>query len=54
MGPPEGLPEVCVASCDNLLTVPKDRFETDPLGALGLEKTIALDRALRFAIEINY
>lgn len=54
LGPEEGLPEECVASLDNLLTVPKDRFEPSPTGALGPSKIVALDRALRFALEINY
>jgi mRNA interferase MazF len=54
LGPEEGLPEECVASCDNLLTLPKDSFEASPMGELALEKTVALDRALRFALEINY
>lgn len=54
LGTEEGLPEDCVASCDNLLTVPKERFETSALGALGPHKIIELDRALRFALEISY
>ena len=48
------MPEACAASCDNLLTVPKDSFEATPLGELRLEKTLVLDKALRFALEINY
>ena len=54
LGPEESLPETCAASCDNLLTVPKGRLESSPTGELGLQKTIVLDRALRFALEINY
>ncbi|MGH2701925.1 MAG: type II toxin-antitoxin system PemK/MazF family toxin [Actinomycetota bacterium] len=54
MGPEQGLPEECAASCDNLLTVPKDRFEPSLVGILGLDKTMELDRALRFALEISY
>lgn len=54
MGLEHGLPEECVASCDNLLTVPKDRFEPSPVGILGPDKTMELDRALRFALEISY
>jgi mRNA interferase MazF len=54
MGPEQGLPEECAASCDNLLTVPKDRFEPSPVGILGPDKTMELDRALRFALEISY
>lgn len=54
LGTEQGLPEDCAASCDNLLTVPKDRFENSAVGALGSHKIIELDRALRFALEINY
>jgi mRNA interferase MazF len=54
LGPGQGLQEDCVASCDNLLTVPKDRLERSPVGVLGPDKVIELDRALRFALEISY
>jgi mRNA interferase MazF len=54
LGPQQGLPEECVASCDNLLTIPKDRFDRSPVGELGVDKIIELDGALRFALEINY
>jgi mRNA interferase MazF len=54
MGPEHGLPEECAASCDNLLTVPKARFEPAPVGILEPHKTMELDRALRFALEISY
>jgi mRNA interferase MazF len=54
LGPEQGLPEECAASCDSLLTVPKDRFEHSPVGMLAPDKVIELDRALRFALEISY
>lgn len=54
LGPEQGLPEECAASCDNLLTVPKGRFERLPVGVLAADKMIELDRALRFALEIGY
>ncbi len=54
LGPEHGLPEECAASCDNLLTVPKDRFGRSPVGVLGPAKVIELDHALRFALEISY
>ncbi len=54
LGPEHGLPEECGASCDNLLTVPKDRFEPSLVGVLGPDKIVELDRALRFALEISY
>jgi mRNA interferase MazF len=54
LGPEHGLPEECAASCDSVLTLPKDRFERSPTGILGPDKIIELDRALRFALEISY
>lgn len=54
LGAEQGLPDECAASCDSLLTVPNDRFEYSPVGALGPDKVVELDRALRFALEISY
>lgn len=54
LGSEQGLPEECAASCDSLLTIAKDRLEHSPIGILGTEKIIELDRALRFALEISY
>jgi mRNA interferase MazF len=54
LGSEQGLPEECAASCDSLLTVPKDRLEHSPIGVLGPDKIIELDRAIRFALEIRY
>ncbi len=54
LGPDQGLPEECAANCDNLLTVPKDRFDRERAGELGIRKVMELDRALRFALEISF
>lgn len=54
LGTQEGLPEESVASCDNVLTVPKDSLDAEPLGEIGVEKIPVLDRALRFALEISF
>lgn len=54
MGTDEGLPEVSVINCDNLFTVPKRDFEDEPVGRLALDKKVALDRALRYALDIQY
>lgn len=54
LGKQEGLPEECVASCDNLLTVSKDALDEEPLGEIGVDKTLETDRALRFALEISF
>lgn len=54
LGKEEGLPEACVASCDNVLTLPKDVLDSNPLGEIGVDKIPELDRALRFALEISF
>lgn len=54
VGREEGLPEASVVSCDNLMTVPKVDLESDAAGRLGLEKRVELDRALRYALDIQY
>ena len=54
VGPGEGLPEPCVITCDNLITVPKVVLDPEPLASLDLEKRVALDRALRYALDILY
>jgi mRNA interferase MazF len=54
VGPAEGLPEASVVICDNLVTVPKVTLDADPVGRLDLEKRVELDRALRYALDIQY
>lgn len=54
LGKNEGLPGECVASCDNVITVPKDVLGSEPLGEIGIDKIPKLDRALRFALEISF
>ncbi len=54
VGPAEGLPEPCVISCDNLITVPRTVLDLEPVGRLDLEALVRLDRALRYALDIQY
>lgn len=54
VGPEQGLPEVGVISCDNLLTVPKAMLDTDPIGQLDEVASARLDRALRYALDIRF
>jgi mRNA interferase MazF len=54
IGIDEGLPEASVVTCDNVLTIPKLNLVEDPVGHLGVEKRAALDRALRYALDIQY
>jgi mRNA interferase MazF len=54
VGTEEGLPEAGVITCDNVLTVPKSLLLEGPVGRLGVEKRASLDRALRYALDIQY
>ena len=54
VGPAEGLPEAAVISCDNILTIPKVDLDSDPVGRVEDVTRAALDRALRFALDIAY
>jgi mRNA interferase MazF len=54
VGPPEGLPEASVINCDNVITVPKVDLDPDPVGRLDEVTRAALDRAMRFALDIVY
>jgi mRNA interferase MazF len=54
VGTDEGLPHASVITCDNIVTLPKAMLAEDPVGRLDLEKRAALDRALRYALDIQY
>jgi mRNA interferase MazF len=54
LGEPQGLPERCVVTCDNILTVPKDALDPQPVGRLDEVKRAQVDRALRYALDIRY
>ncbi|MBA3653515.1 MAG: type II toxin-antitoxin system PemK/MazF family toxin [Actinobacteria bacterium] len=54
VGPAEGLPEPSVISCDNLVTVPSIVLDAAPVGRLDLDARVRLDRALRYAVDIQY
>lgn len=54
IGLAEGLPEQCVINCDNVLTVPVDSLDRNPVGRLNEVKRSELDRALRYALDILY
>lgn len=53
VGPPEGLPDQSVISCDNLITIPTTLL-AEPVGHLDLNGRIKLDQALRYALDIQY
>lgn len=54
VGPDEGLPEPCVISCDTIASVSKAVLDPNPVGVLDLTKRVALDRALRYALDIAF
>lgn len=54
IGTEHGLPEACVVNCDNLITVPIDVLDDERVGYLDETARAALDRALRYALDIVY
>jgi mRNA interferase MazF len=49
LGARDGLPRKCVANADNLVTIPKGWLD-ERIAALGSEKVVLLDEALRFSL----
>ena len=54
VGSSEGLPAPSVITCDNVITIPVDCLDDQPVGHLGLDARVNLDRALRYALDIQY
>lgn len=54
VGRAEGLRADGAITCDNLMTVPQEVLDPAPVGVLGLRKQAELDRALRFALGIEF
>jgi mRNA interferase MazF len=54
IGSDEGLPEPCVINCDNVITIPVAALDPEPVGRLDEPKRAALDRAIRFALDVIY
>jgi mRNA interferase MazF len=54
VGPEHGLPQTSAIVCDNILTVPQAQFDAVPVGNLDEVHIAALDRALRYALDIRY
>lgn len=54
LGVEHGLPEACVISCDNIITIPIECFDNDPMGRLDEVTRARLDQALRYALDIVY
>jgi mRNA interferase MazF len=54
VGTEHGLPERGVINCDNVITVPIDDLDVEPVGHLDEATRADLDGALRFALDIVY
>ncbi len=54
IGVEQGLPEACVISCDNVITIPAEVLDHDPVGHLDGVTRAQLDAALRYALDIVY
>ncbi len=51
LGTRDGLPKRCVANADNIVTIPKSWLDA-PVAPLRREKLSALDKALKFSLEL--
>lgn len=54
LGPESGLPEPCVITCDNVITIPLEVFDPEPVGHLDEITRARVDQALRYALDIVY
>jgi mRNA interferase MazF len=54
VGIAEGLPEPSVISCDNVITIPFVSVDDHAVGHLDVRARADLDRALRYALDIQY
>ena len=54
LGPEHGLPEACVISCDNVITIPQEDLDDQPVGHLDEVTRAELDAALRYSLDIAY
>jgi mRNA interferase MazF len=54
VGTAEGLPAPSVVNCDNLITIPLASLDDRPVGHLDAPTRVHLDRALRYALDIEY
>ncbi|MBW4079253.1 MAG: type II toxin-antitoxin system PemK/MazF family toxin [Acidobacteria bacterium] len=54
VGTEEGLPEACVITCDNIVTLPTAWLSSSRIGHLSPGKRAELDQAIRFALGIQY
>jgi len=54
LGPEHGLPETCVISCDNVITIPQENLDDEPVSHLDGTTRAELGAALRYSLDIVY
>jgi mRNA interferase MazF len=54
VGTAEGLPASSVITCNNVITIPVDSFDDRTVGHLDLRARANRDRALGYALDIQY
>ena len=54
LGPENGLDHPCVASCDNIITIPQQELDAEPVGHLDQVTRARLDAALHYSLDITY
>ena len=54
LGVEHGLPEACVISCGNVITIPLEDLDERPVGHLDEITRARLDEALRYSLDIVY
>ena len=54
VGSAEGLPAPSVIACDNVITIPIESLDDQPVGHLDLQARADVDQALRYALDIQY
>jgi mRNA interferase MazF len=54
VGTDQGLPETSAIACDNIVTLPQAQLDAEPVGHLDEVHGAAVDRALRYALDIRY
>ena len=54
VGSAQGLLEELVINCDTIITVPKGHLDESSVGRLDPLLTVQLDRALRYALDIQW
>jgi mRNA interferase MazF len=54
IGLEQGLPEPCVISCDNVITLPIAVLDDESVGQLDEVSRAQVDQALRFSLDIIY